>query len=141
MNAQRGFSLVMAVFVCIVLSVLATFMVTMAEVQKAAGYQALMQSKAYYAAQSALEWQVYQVLKVPGTPPAKPAGCQNSQTFALTETPQNGFTVTVTCVMTLHLINAVQARYYDISAVATRGVFGNSDYVSRTLIARIGDVP
>lgn len=141
MRSQAGFSLVMAVFVCIILAAMATFMVSMAAVQQATGSQALLQSKAYYAAQSGLEWQVYQVLKTPGTPPVKPAGCQNTQAFSLTESAQNGFAVTVTCAMTLHQVNSVQARYYLISATATRGVFGNSDFVSRTLEAKIGDIP
>lgn len=91
-GAERGFAIVTAIFLIVILSALAAFAVSMFRVQQAGASLDLMGARAFQAAQAGIDWGAWQVL-------------QNSGACAAV-TPLVGlpgvlgeFTVTVTCVV------------------------------------------
>ncbi|NNL66098.1 MAG: hypothetical protein HKP30_07650, partial [Myxococcales bacterium] len=60
--------------------------------------------------------------------------------FTLTEGGTGGFSVAVGCTSTQHT-EEVTRTVYRLSAVATRGAFGERDYASRTIEVSVTDAP
>lgn len=100
--AQRGFSIVTAVFILVVLALLAAFIVSVTGLQQTSHAYDVQGVRAYQAARAGLEWGAYQVLdpnNAIGTPalPACPASPTNLSGLAGS---LSVFTVTVTCSST-----------------------------------------
>lgn len=73
-NRQAGFSIVAAVFILVVLSALAGFVVTVSTTQHAGAALDVQGARAYQAARAGAEWGAYAVLPRPNqTAPALPA--------------------------------------------------------------------
>ncbi len=135
---MRGFSLVSAIFLLVVLAALGVAMVTISTVQHQSSALDVQGVRAYHAARAGLEWGVYQNLRTGAcsggaTNIALPAG-----------TSLNGFTVTVVCTPDtgagLNINGAViQATACNIPAGgACPNVAPNSsDYVQRVVQARL----
>ena len=85
---QRGFTLVTAIFILVVLVSLAaaTLISTSQQLGSAADIQG---AKAYQAARAGIEWGVYQVTRA--------STCSASTTFTLTPASLSDFTITVEC--------------------------------------------
>jgi len=62
MNKQKGFSIIMAIFILIVLSLLGSYMVKLSGVQHATAVSAIQGARAYYAARAGIEWGIAQLL-------------------------------------------------------------------------------
>jgi len=97
--AQRGFSIVTAVFLLIVLALLAAFIVSVTGLQQTSHAYDVQGVRAYQAARAGLEWGAFQVLdpnNAIGTPalPVCPASPTNLSGLAGS---LSVFTVTVTC--------------------------------------------
>lgn len=94
-DRQRGFALVSAIFILVVLAALGGFIVTISTSQHIGGALDVQGARAYQAARAGVEWGVYQVLKVNTN--ACPAASTNLPALAadLAE-----FGVTVTCSKT-----------------------------------------
>ncbi|MCD6525956.1 MAG: pilus assembly protein MshP [Desulfuromonas sp.] len=118
---QRGFTIVQALFVLVVLALLGTYMVTLSTVQQSTVVQALQQTRAYHAARSGLEWGLARA--------TTGVGCAGSFDSA------EGFRVTVSCGQNDFTEGVLTYTVYDLTAVAvpTATPFGSPDYVSRTL--------
>ena len=59
---QRGFSLVSAIFLLVVIAALGTFAVTLSTTQQQSSALDVMGARAYQAAQAGIEWGAFQVL-------------------------------------------------------------------------------
>jgi MSHA biogenesis protein MshP len=128
MNAGRetqGFALVGAIFIVVVMAIAGAYMLSVSGVQRESTNLALLGPRAYYAAQSGLEWALHEAVATPATCPA--------DTFSLTEGALVGFDVTVTCTKTRHTENAVTTTVFRITSKAEYGTYGGRDYVSRQL--------
>jgi MSHA biogenesis protein MshP len=126
MNRVRGFALVSALFVIVVLSMTVVFMLQVAGVQMATTNLSVLGTQAYYAARGGVEWGVYQVVNAGS--PAAPA-CNGTMTL-------NGYAVTVSCTTTPHADPT--ARYVTVVvAQASRGAPGDKEYVSRRVDATV----
>lgn len=79
-----GFALVSAIFLLVVLSALAAFMVQISTQQQVGSAADIQGARAYQAARAGAEWGLHNLLRN--------AGCQARESFAL-----DGFTVTVQC--------------------------------------------
>ncbi len=139
---QRGFALVAAVFIVVVLALLGIMMVTIGGMQRATASAAVQGARAYHAARTGIEWGIYQALNntVPtcGAAPSTPT----TNTFNLGITGLDGFAVSVVCEYTEHREGAPpNDKVYVITSTATSGTFGNADYVSRTIKATVTDAP
>ena len=129
---QRGFSLIAAIFIVVVLAVLGAFMVTLNVLQHATSAAALQGARAFQAAQSGIEWGVYQALH--GAACSAAPAQTTSGPFALNGAGLSDFQVTVTCTYTQYQEQSTNYNVYTISATATYGTFGNPDFVSRSLV-------
>lgn len=130
LDKQRGFSLVPALFLLVVLAALGAVAVRLSAVEHQTFVLALQSSRAYAAAQTGIEWSSYQAL-VNGS-------CGNSS-VALTEGGLSGFTVDTTCSSSTHSEGALTTSVYVLEAFAYSGVYGAPDYVSRRVRATVTD--
>ena len=124
LHNQYGFTLVQAIFILVVLALLGAAMVKLLGGQTATATMAVQQAKAYQAAHSGLEW---------GTKRAS-VGSSCSDNFDI-----DGFHVVVDCQMDTIYEGATSSYpVYRISANASFGNFGSSDYISRTVQMKVG---
>lgn len=135
---QRGFAIVSAIFLLVVLAALGAFMVTFSSSQHAATAIDIQSVRAYQAARAGVEWAMHQVLDldpVNGNYPAAdalppcPAGAFPSAGFA--GTVLAGFTTTVSCTRTTYTEGAKNIAMYAITATANSGAPGTPYYVER----------
>lgn len=122
---QRGFTLVQAIFVLVVLGLLGAYMVTLGTVQQATSTQALLQARAYQAARAGLEWGIARVA----------AGVAVGATFAVADTGC-GVVVSIDEPGDSPYSEGVQSvRIYHITATAFSAglTVASPDYVSREL--------
>ena len=126
MNRQRGSSLVVALFIVVVVALLAAFAVRVSSAGRQTGSLSQQTSRALAAARSGVEWSEHQ---------ARTAGpCQDTPptTLLLSEGALSGFRVTVSCHAYPHGVYS----HYEITSIAEYGVYGSVDYASRTVTVR-----
>ncbi|NNF16320.1 MAG: pilus assembly protein MshP [Gammaproteobacteria bacterium] len=129
-TAQRGFALLSALFILLVLAGLGVVAVRLAGVQHHSVSLALQAARAFAAAQSGIEYGAHRALVVGSCAPAA---------FAYTEGGLNGFNVNLTCTATSHAEGAGTTTVYALSAFAWSGTYGTPDYVSRRIQATVTD--
>ena len=93
----RGFTLVSALFVLVVLAALGATLAQVSLRQQLGSAAEIDSARAYQAARAGLEWGSFQVLRNPAPPAAAPA-CFAATSFTLAGLA--GFTVTVSCTRT-----------------------------------------
>ena len=140
-NRQRGFSLVTAIFILVILAGLGASMVTFSTAQHSTVAMDIQSARAYQAARAGIEWGAYAALKptlVPGfTCPVLPALASSySMTFAAVPA-FTGFTTTVACNSTTHTEGANTVVVSILTSTAIYGVGNTPDYVRRDITARI----
>ncbi len=129
---QRGFALVAAIFLIVVLSSLGVYIVRISGIQHQTVNVALLGARALQAARAGVEWGAFQALDS--------AACTTT-TLALTEGGLNGFDVEVTCTGSSHTETGITYNLFVIDVEARAGVYGNPDYVSRRMQATLTDAP
>ncbi len=126
----RGFALVPALFLLVVLGALALVAVRVGTGQQHAVTMDLLQSRALAAAGAGIEWGAYRALN---------GSCAASTTLNLTEASLNGYSVVVTCVGTAFANGAATNNSYVIKAAASFGTYGQPSYVHRVVSATFTD--
>jgi MSHA biogenesis protein MshP len=121
--AMRGFALVPALFLIVVLGALAVIAVRVGTGQQQAVTMSLEEARALAAAQAGIEWGAYQSLDG--------GACAASTTLNLTEASLAGFTVTVTCTASTFANGAATANSYVLKSTAVTGIYGQPGYVRR----------
>lgn len=119
--SQRGFSLIAAVFLIVVLAALGTFAARMAVTQQETVNLALLEAQAQAAANSGIEYGANQALRW--------SRCPLSKSLSLTATGISGFAVVVQCKLTVHAPSGKTS--YALVSTASRGSYGRADFVSR----------
>jgi MSHA biogenesis protein MshP len=142
---QRGFSLVTAIFLLVVLGGLGTMMVTFFVAQQQSSALDVMGSRAYQAARAGIEWAAFNVAAQPeGTqwlgcaaiPDPLFGAAAAAGPLAGTLTP---FTVSLTCSSAAAFEGASTIWIYDIaSSAVSGGAPGNPDYVERVINVKMG---
>lgn len=135
---SKGFSLVSAIFLLVVIAALGTFAVTLSTTQQQSAALDVQGARAYQAARAGIEWGAYQVLQ-------NPAGvfatfCQPGpavQPIAPLPNTLAGFNVNVVCTSTAHIEAAATVTLYQLTSTATQGVVGTSNYVEREMTVTI----
>jgi MSHA biogenesis protein MshP len=121
---KAGFTLVQAVFILVVLSLLGVTMMRLIGVQSSTSVFALQGARAYQAARSGLEWGAVQASS--GNP------CTGIMTV-------ENFNVDVTCSNQQFTEGPIGPySVYRISATATFGNYGSPDFVSRRTEMKVG---
>ena len=125
-SSQRGFALVSAIFILVILAALGGFIVTVSTTQNASQGLDIQGSRAYQAARAGVEWGTYQVLRNAGScPPSSPV----SPGGVLT-----GFSVIVQCTaLPPFTEGANTVVIYQLISTATYAVLGSPDYVDRRI--------
>jgi MSHA biogenesis protein MshP len=137
---QRGFSLITAIFLLVVLGTLGTLMVTFFAAQQQSSALDVLGSRAYQAARTGVEWAAYQVAQTtPGTPWA---GCAAMTPLFATGSlagTLSPFTVSLTCSSVALIEGGATIYVYDVTSTATYGgAAGNPDYVERVISVKMG---
>jgi len=131
MTRQRGFSLVSAIFLMVVLVILGTTMVTISSVQQTTAAQLLQVARANYAARAGAEWAAAQA--------GGGAWCPGAATTSFSV---SGFAIELSCTRTDHLVDAGTQQYFVVDVTASSGTYDGPDYVRRRLRTKVlGPVP
>ena len=130
MNRQSGFSLIAAIFVLIIVSILGQYLVNLTSVQRQTSLLALQSARAYQTANAGIEWGAFQIVNNAGNCPA-------STTLSLSE---NNFTITISCTLLgSYEEDTITRSVYRIQSKSIYGSYGDLDYVSRQLQAIVHD--
>lgn len=129
-TAERGFSLVSAIFLIVVLAGLGVVAVRLNVIQQQTTTAELRGAQAFHAAKSGVAWAAYRALN---------AGVCATSTLNLTEGATAGFSVTVQCSQTSYMEGTSTTRVFVFDARAVGGVYGGPDYVSRRVQSKITD--
>jgi MSHA biogenesis protein MshP len=128
--SARGFALVPALFLLVVLGTLAIVAVRVGTGQQHAVTIDLLQARALAAANAGIEWGAYRALN---------GSCAATTTLNLIEASLNGFSVVVTCTDTAFTNGAATNNSYVINATATYATYGQPSYVRRVVSATFTD--
>jgi MSHA biogenesis protein MshP len=129
---QRGFSLITAIFLLVVIAGLGAMAVTFFTAQQQSSALDVLGSRAYQASRAGIEWGAYQVL-------------QNSMSCPppLTNNPLtlvgnlSGFAVNINVACNAAFEAASAVTVFTLTSTATQGTAGQSDYVERVMQATI----
>jgi MSHA biogenesis protein MshP len=133
-RCQRGFSIVSAIFLLVVLAALGAAMVTFSTAQHTAAGQDLEAIKAYQAARAGIEWGLYQTMTPVGAP--LDTVCKSAVALAgplALGGNLSGFTVTVDCSRNDDTEGGNTVSVYQITSTATKGTVGTIQYAERQL--------
>lgn len=118
-RGQRGFSIVTAVFLIVVLALLGAFIVSVTGLQQSSLQLDIQGVRAYQAARAGIEWGAYQVLDPNNTIPAAGlASCPGTANLTGLGGSLSPFTVTVTCAQTDATEGNRNLRVYSVVATA-----------------------
>lgn len=138
---QRGFSIIAAIFLVVVIALIAGFLVTVGSVQRTTSAYSIIASRAHFAAISGIEWGVHQVLANPAMPACFDAGGDAEEIFTVPGAGSGNFLVTVTCSPAPNgqqvFEGARQYSVFEIDVVAEFGTSGSEDYFRRELSASV----
>ena len=145
--AQRGFSIVTAIFLIVVLAMLGVFMVSVTSLQQSGTQLDVQGVSAYQAARAGIEWMAFQVLD-PNNQlnPVPPGTCGNTVTCPVggpnyvlpaLAGSLSAFSGTVTCTMTSTTEGNREIRVFAITSTASAGTPGTPGYVNRQLQATL----
>ncbi len=129
--AQRGFSLISAIFLLVVLASLGTYAVRVGVMQQQTVNLALRSAQAFHAARTGVAWAAHRALNT---------GFCGPDNLALTEAGTNGFSVQTNCAQSTHTEGSNTIDVYIIDVLAESGVYGGPDYVSRRIQVKVSDI-
>jgi MSHA biogenesis protein MshP len=134
---QRGFSIVSAIFLLVVIAALGVFAVTLSTTQHQSMAMDIMGKRAYQAARAGIEWGAYQIIQNSAVAGGFALNCQGggvaSQVSNLVA-PLDVFNpVNVSCTA-VSAVDATNVWVYSLSASAvTGGAPGDQNYVAREI--------
>lgn len=119
-----GFSIIAAIFILVILSLVATFLANLFVTTQASNNILLSGRRAYFAATSGLEWGLTTVA-------ANPTGsCPVTTIINISQGGLLGFTAIVSCTKS--------GTTFTITSVASKGTFGTFGFVTRTVVGTYG---
>lgn len=136
---QRGFSLVSAIFLLVVIAALGTFAVTLSTTQQQGAALDVLGARAYQAARAGIEWGAYQVISNPAAINCPVGGASNPVAMPAAPSTLVVFAVVdVSCWSYVPVSEAASTiTMYRLISTATRGTVATSDYVERQMAVTI----
>ena len=122
-NKNKGFALMVALFLIVVLSVVAMISVKILVEQNDNALQEFLDNKLYYAANAGLEWGTYQVLVKDECTDFSP-----KTDLPMDSINQARLSTSITCV-----VDNASEDIYTVTSTATVGSPGDKDYMFRKL--------
>jgi len=127
MKKQAGFSIVMAIFILVVLSLLGSYMVKLSGVQHATSVFAIQSARAYQAARAGVGWAISRIVTENGD-------CSNIISASpLSFTDINGFSVTLKCNEKTTTEASKSLAIYKLTASSEFGTFSSANYIFRKI--------
>jgi MSHA biogenesis protein MshP len=124
-RCEGGFALVPALFLIVVVGLLAVVAVRVTTAQQETVTLGLQQARALAAARAGIDWAAYNALH----------GSCAGGTLTLPAASLAGYTVVVTCVSTAFTDGGGSYQSYSIGATATFGNYGTADFSRRVVRA------
>ena len=121
----RGFALVPALFLIVVVGLLAAVALRVTTAQQETVSLALQQARALSAARAGIDWAAYNAIN----------GSCAGGTLSLSAASLAGFTVVVTCAATAYTDGAGSFKAFTFASTATFGNYGTADFVRRSVRA------
>jgi MSHA biogenesis protein MshP len=140
---QKGFSLVTAIFLLVVLAMLGAMMVMFFSVQQKSAALDVMGSRAYQASRTGIEWAAFNISTTAAGTGVPWPGCAAvpnplfaANTLAGDLAP---FTVTLTCASAVAWEGVNPIVIYNLTSTANfGGAAGNPEYVERVITVKMG---
>ncbi|BAN36478.1 hypothetical protein SCD_n02678 [Sulfuricella denitrificans skB26] len=124
--SQRGFAIVSAIFLLVILSALGAFMLTLSNTQHLTSAQDIQGTRTYWIAKAGVQW-VAASINTAAACPASP-----------TSYTLDGFSVTVTCAANIYTEGSDSKTVYWVQSTATAGGgVGSVGYTERVVNAFI----
>jgi len=126
MKQQAGFSIVMAIFILVVLSLLGGYMVKLSGVQHATSTYVVQGTRAYQSAKAGIGWAISRI---------SAGGVCSDITSAspLNFADINDFSVTLTCSNQTFSEGTDNPVVYKITALSEFGAYNSTNYISRNI--------
>jgi len=126
MKNQTGVSIVMAIFILVVLSLLGAYMVKLSGVQHATSVLTIQGARAYQAARAGVSWGVARI--------SGGGNCNDITSVSpLSFTDINGFSVSLACSSQSFSEGTENPVVYKITAVSEYGAYSSANYISRSI--------
>jgi len=141
-KCSGGFSLISAIFLLVVVTLLGAYVATLSTNQHIAEALDVEGARAYQAARAGVDWGAWQILQAPaggfrtscdGATYAAPF----SQPLAGLAGTLSGFTVNVQCGSAATTEAGANVRVYRLTVTASKGTLGSLFYVERQLQATL----
>jgi len=124
MKCQQGITLIGAIFVLIIASLLGQYLINIAGVQRQTSLLSLQSARAYQAANAGIEWSIAKTIVSNSCPSSAPTNFSGLPRF----------TVTMSCTnLGVFDENGISSTIYKLSSTSKFGLYGDIDYVSRHL--------
>ena len=133
---QRGFSLVTAIFLLVIIAALVVYMTNLRVVQQTTLVYGVQGARALQAARSGIEWGIERAING--------SSCNPGTTFSPTDPPLDSFSIEVSCSSSQHVEGpAISGTIttYRLESIATSGSYGSLDYVQRRIVATVSEQP
>ncbi len=135
---QSGFSIMSAIFIVVVLSLIGSYIVSLAALTASSGSLTVQGVKAYFAAKSGLEWGLYKVAPSAVSGGAPPYNCPTSPTtLTFTQGGLVGFNAVVTCTQAAFTEGATTYNIFTINSVGQYGLVNSPEYANRELFVTV----
>lgn len=121
----KGFTLVAAVFILIILGLLSAFIIGISATTRTTATSAIAGANSYFAAYSGLEWGINRTLAL--------VSCPSTTNLSLTQGSLSGYTVNVSCTQESFTENPLTITIHTLTSKATTGTIGSKDYSSREM--------
>lgn len=132
---QRGFSLISAIFLLVVIAALGMFAVTLSTTQHQSQTMEVMGARAYQAALTGVEWAAYQIGNSPANA-ATPVGC--TQTLTGLGGNLTAFSVAVSCTAASAIEGTTTVWVYEVAAKASAGgIAGDANYTEQIATSKL----
>lgn len=128
---NAGFTLISAVFLLVVVALVAGYAVSIGSAQQADTSLALLSRRADFAARSGLEWAIARVINTDACP-------ASGTSFSPAGVGISAFVVTVSCSSAVVTEGAASYSVYTVTVTATHGTESREDFARRTITAQIG---
>ena len=132
---QSGFTLVTALFLLIVVSLLSVYLINFRNVQQSTVVFGQQGARAMQAAHTGIEWGIYESV-VNGSCPMLPPPA-----FTATGTALSAYNISVECFKSEHTEGALLITTYRLTSTAQTGTYGTLDYVYRSMQATVSIQP
>ncbi len=129
---QRGFSLISAIFLLVVIAALGTFALTLSTTQQQSAVLDVMGARAYQASRAGIEWGAYQTISNPAAINCLSGGASNPVAMPAAPSALGVFIVDVGCWNYAPVSEAANTvTMYRLVSTATRGTVATPEYVER----------